>query len=536
MPYVRPDLVVQPLFQKWHAWSHLVSPATACMNIRGRHLKIMASFIKAPAIHAMACRDPKMMGGPFMNLGVGDVPRIRALHDQTRDEATRMLEFAAGLDSLEALLARAAKGASIEPLYDALPEALDGYVELTYDLQDRPSYRLIEPLLYHSELYRRDLQSVALSIIDRDDRPFVLSTPVLETETSLHLPIAFADPRLDELFSAKRRSRPIAQLGDLLEIPRARSRLFETFFCERPTATAPSFAGPGTRVRYFGHACMAVEVAGVSILIDPVVSYPYPATVERYTDADLPERIDYVLITHNHQDHVLLESLLKLRHRIGTVVIPAGRQGSLQDPSLKLMLRQIGFTTIVELDELEELHVGGATIRGIPFLGEHCDLDIQTKLAYLISSADRTLLFAADACNVSPALYGRVRRVTGPVDVLFLGMECDGAPLSWLYGALYSHEIPRDLDASRRLTGSNFERARALVETFDCQEVHVYAMGMEPWLTYVMAYPYTDESNPIVESNKLIAWCRKRGISSQRLFGKHELLFRERSAARVAGG
>ena len=39
------------------------------------------------------------------------------------------------------------------------------------------------------------------------------------------------------------------------------------------------------------------------------------------------------------------------------------------------------------------------------------------------------LLFAADSCNIEPRLYEHIHRDVGDVDVLFLGMECDGAPL-----------------------------------------------------------------------------------------------------------
>ena len=78
------------------------------------------------------------------------------------------------------------------------------------------------------------------------------------------------------------------------------------------------------------------------------LSYDYHADLPRYTYSDLPDRIDYVVITHNHQDHVLLETLLQLRHQIGTVIVlalrtahhPAPRsQNRSFAPSLGLELR-----------------------------------------------------------------------------------------------------------------------------------------------------------------------------------------------------
>ena len=53
---------------------------------------------------------------------------------------------------------------------------------------------------------------------------------------------------------------------------------------------------------------------------------------------------------------------------------------------------------------------------------------------------------------------------------------------------------------------------------------YVYAMGQEPWLGYVTSIKYTDESKPIVESNKLVEMCRSRGLQTERLLGTKELL------------
>jgi hypothetical protein len=50
-------------------------------------------------------------------------------------------------------------------------------------------------------------------------------------------------------------------------------------------------------------------------------------------------------------------------------------------------------------------------------------------------------------------------------------------------------------------------------------------MGQEPWLTYALSLRYTEESNPIIHSNKLVEDCRSRGIESERLFGKKEIIY-----------
>lgn len=115
------------------------------------------------------------------------------------------------------------------------------------------------------------------------------------------------------------------------------------------------YDGPGTRWRYFGHACILIETGGVSMLFDPVLSYTYEADVSRYTYLDLPDQIDYVLITHNHQDHVLFETLLQIRNKVKNIVVPHGSTGTLQDPSLGLLLKNAGFKNVVTLDQMQEI-------------------------------------------------------------------------------------------------------------------------------------------------------------------------------------
>jgi hypothetical protein len=83
--------------------------------------------------------------------------------------------------------------------------------------------------------------------------------------------------------------------------------------------------------------------------------------------------------------------------------------------------------------------------------------------------------------------------------------------------------IARKQDQSRRLDGSNYEKAIDIVERLNPNQVFIYAMGQEPWLTYLTSIQYTEQSRPIVDSNKLVADCRNRGLESERLFGQKEI-------------
>jgi L-ascorbate metabolism protein UlaG (beta-lactamase superfamily) len=522
--YLKPNVVAEPLVDGWYAWAHLIPPHTLSRNITERHMKIIDSYIESPETHEAAVKDPRLLGGPFMDLKQRRVQSVKNLRDHTLRERVHLITLSRAIEQLDGLLRQKATGFSLEPLYSEVPQALQGYVELVYDLNSQPSFRLIEPLLYKSPYYNCWLQAMTLSEINGDDRPFVLSTPRLEDEDALRLQIPFASPQLDSLFRMKREPSSESAISDALGLDgQDQARFRSLLTTERPQPYS-AYDGDGARWRYFGHACILLETRSVNVLLDPVLSYTYESDTSRYTYEDLPEVIDYALITHNHQDHILFETLLQLRHRIRQIVVPRNGAGALQDPSLKLILQQCGFRNVLEISEMEEIPFGDGSITAVPFLGEHGDLNVLTKSAYLLRMGKHKLLFAADSCNISPELYRHVHRDVGDVDALFVGMECDGAPMSWIYGPLLTQRIERQKDHSRRLAGSNYERALAIVEQFHCKEVYVYAMGQEPWLNYVMSIKYTENSNPITHSNRLIDTCQARGITAERLFGEKEIL------------
>ena len=522
--FLKPNVQVEPLIDSWYAWTHLIHPATLARNLTERHVPIMQSYISAPQIHANAVRNPKMLGGPFIDYNGQRVDEIAALMHRTLSERAYLVTLSKALAELDRLLQSKARGESVHELYPLVPEPLRGYVELVYDLNNHPSFRLIEPLLFRSPFHRTDGQSLMLSEINCDDRPFILSTPRLPGTGLVQLRLPFLDEALDYLFSSKSDAKPFDELVERCRVPAEDRERFGSLFTTEPPRPYGPYEGSGVRWRYFGHACILLETPSVSMLFDPVLSYTYQSQISRYTYADLPDRVDYAFVTHNHQDHVLIETLLQLRHKIGTIVVPRSGGGALQDPSLKLTLESMGFSNVVELDEMQTLRVDCGSVTGVPFLGEHCDLNVRSKLAYIVELRGHCLMFAADSCNIEPYLYHHVRRAFGEIRALFVGMECDGAPLSWIYGPLLSRRLERKQDESRRLSGSNYAQAIDIVQTLGCKEVFVYAMGQEPWLNYVMSIKYTPESNPIVESNRLLDSCRQRGMLAERLFGEREML------------
>ena len=524
--YAKPNLVMEPLFDRWYAWSHLISPATSAMNVVNRHLKILNSYIQNPNIHAAAAKNPKMKGGPFVDFKGIRVEEAKQLRDRTMEKLAYQIKFVEAVGELDKLLKSSAKGYAMDDLYPKVPDILRGYVELVYDLNNHPSFRFFEKLLYNSPLYDESAQSIALWITNNDERPFVLSTPRLNDPEVVHVEVPFRHQGIDMLSRMRRTPGSVDEVAEALHIRPEDRPLFDTFFTEEKPLPYEPYSGDKIRMRYFGHACILVETKDISILVDPVISYHgYTHNVERYTEFNLPDKIDYVIITHNHQDHILFETLLSIRHKIGTIVVPRSGNGSMQDPNLKLMFNELGFNSVVEIGDFDQVGSGNVRITGVPFIGEHSDLDIRSKLCHHVRVGRYSLMFAADSCNVEPRLYEHVAKLIGRVDSLFLGMECDGAPLTWLYGPLLTNDLPRDMDNSRRLAGSNYDRANAIVDVLKPRELYVYAMGMEPWLEFISSIKYTDESRPIVHSNQLIEVCQSRQIIAERLYGEKELFY-----------
>lgn len=524
--YLRNDVQTEPLFNGWYAWILLVPPVTGSLNLLERYLPIMKSYVASPLMHAAAVKNPAMRGGPFIDLDGKRAGEVKELIGETIESSAHLLDFAKALKQLWAMLLEKADGMALEQLYGEVPEILRGYVELCYDLNHSPSFRVIEPLLYRSRYFSEGAQTISLSRITRDrERPFIMSTPRLSDEQSARLKVPFAASALDKLFGMKREAHAYSQIAGELGVDEKTEPLFSSFFTEDAPRTALVFEQEDSfRIRYFGHACLLIETKDVSILIDPLISYSYDSNIPRFTYEDLPEEIDYVLITHSHHDHIVLETLLQLRHKVRTVVVGRNCDGFPHDPSLQLALARLGFANVLEVRDMQEIALPSGSITSIPFLGEHHDLNMQSKSGYLIRFGKRSMLCIADSCNLDPRLYEHIFELTGGADLLFLGMECDGAPPSWIYGPIFPKSLSREIDRSRRARGCNFGEAAALIERFRFSQVYVYAMGQEPWLSHILDNELTEESNSYVQSRKLIEHCKALGIGAENLFGQKELI------------
>ena len=258
--YLKQNVLAEPLFNQWYAWPGLIAPASAAMYVANSHLKIMQSFVSAPQVHISALKNPAMRGAPFIHYDVDRVPAIKALVEKTSKEQAHLLELATAIRTLIELLENEATGFSLEALYPKVPDALKGYVELVYDLSNHASIRFIEGLLYKSRYYDTSSQSISLSEVNKDDRPFVLSSPQLADNTHLHIKTPFNNPALDELFKMRTVSQPLGYITELLGVGADDADKFNEFFTTDAPPPPQEHTGEGVRIRYFGHALRALRI------------------------------------------------------------------------------------------------------------------------------------------------------------------------------------------------------------------------------------------------------------------------------------
>jgi L-ascorbate metabolism protein UlaG (beta-lactamase superfamily) len=523
--YLRSNVILEPLVDRFYAWFHTVAPLSAALNLAFVQIPLLESYARAPKVHVSANANPSLRGGYFVNLPEAEVPRVQSLIESIKSERAGMLELAAAIAESADLVLKNATGYDVSPLYQMLPAPLNGMVGIAYDTNNQPSVSFIEAHAYASPFYDEGRQSVQLSLDTGTERPFILSTPRLPGADKLDLEIPFRHPGIEALAKARIAPTSKANLCEALEIDDDDAGVLEMLLADRPAENPDRYIDSGGRIRYFGHACLLLQTPQVSLVTDPLIS-THGRPGDHYTLDDLPDFIDFVLITHGHQDHVVLETLLQLRGRVGTVVVPRSSRGNLADPSIGLYLRHVGLP-VTEVDDYDEISFPGGRVTATPFLGEHADLDIRAKATYWVGLAGKSVFIGADSSGVDEALYRHMRRHLGTADIAFLGMECDGAPLTWLYQGLLTRPVSKRMSDSRKLSGSNASQASVIATELGAGEVYIYAMGEEAWQGHIMATSYDRETSyQFKQIDEFMGWCKQRNLYAEHLFNTREWRWR----------
>jgi L-ascorbate metabolism protein UlaG (beta-lactamase superfamily) len=163
------------------------------------------------------------------------------------------------------------------------------------------------------------------------------------------------------------------------------------------------------RLTWVGHATVLVELGGARLLTDPLLRSRL-AHLRRQSaapGAGVTQRLDAVLISHLHADHLDLPSLRTLDP--ATVLIgPRGTASA---------VRRLGFATVVELDDGERAQVGGVTVTATPAHhdGRRWPAGRAAGCVGFVVTGPRTVYFAGDT-----DLFDGMRDLAGDLDVALL--------------------------------------------------------------------------------------------------------------------
>lgn len=152
---------------------------------------------------------------------------------------------------------------------------------------------------------------------------------------------------------------------------------------------------------WFGHSSYMLQTDGVRFLIDPVFSKaasPVPffnksfKMAEEYKPEDMPA-VDYLIISHDHWDHLDYETVMKLKEKIGKIICGLG---------VGEHFERWGFekSSIIELDWNEQIRFeNGLSINCLPsrhFSGRGARLLQSLWASFLIESPTRKIYIGGD--------------------------------------------------------------------------------------------------------------------------------------------
>jgi L-ascorbate metabolism protein UlaG (beta-lactamase superfamily) len=161
-----------------------------------------------------------------------------------------------------------------------------------------------------------------------------------------------------------------------------------------------SVEGNGLHVTLINHSTLLLQTSGAHILTDPVWSEraspftwmgPRRRREPGVRPADLP-RIDIVILSHNHYDHLDLATLRQLAdRRESQFIVPSG---------VAVLLRSENIGPVHELDWGNSVRIAGTTLHGVPALhfSARGFLDRNRTLwcGYVIETAGHIVYFAGD--------------------------------------------------------------------------------------------------------------------------------------------
>jgi L-ascorbate metabolism protein UlaG (beta-lactamase superfamily) len=176
-------------------------------------------------------------------------------------------------------------------------------------------------------------------------------------------------------------------------------------------------------VTFVNHATVLIQLPGCNILTDPIwseraspVSWISPKRIREPGIAfDALPRIDLVVVSHNHYDHMDLDTLRRPSERFAPrILVPLGD---------KALLESVGVKRVEERDWWEKVEVTPetqVTFTPTQHFSSRGLFDRNKSLwgSYVIQTRERLIYFGGDAGYSSH--FAEIKTRFGPVDLAFL--------------------------------------------------------------------------------------------------------------------
>lgn len=203
-------------------------------------------------------------------------------------------------------------------------------------------------------------------------------------------------------------------------------------------------------VRWLGHSTLIFEIAGTRFITDPVFgnAAPVPLVVRRYCDPPLARDalpdLDFVLISHDHYDHLEYATIRALRTRKNLKFVTMLGVGA------HLRAWDVPAEQIIELDWDETFSCNGVTITAQParhFSGRTFGTrDATLWGSFVIAGAGKKVFFGGDSGY--GAHFKKIGEKHGPFSLVCL--EIDAWNPQWRQNHMFPHEA---IVATRELRG-----------------------------------------------------------------------------------